>query len=243
MRCKNCGCQNDDNRYICENCGSPLYDENDYNEQTTVDNENEIPNLDVIPKIENNDKSSISPNKDAEKKSIIVISILAVILIAIIASVIVVAQTRARSEEKTSESTTISTTDENKTAFSKNTTKNTTTTTEPKTTTTTTTTTVTTTTTTTTQAAKYQIKLISEGGGRVSGGGNFTDGDNVTISAVADDGYVFEGWYSNGAKISSTPQYSFTAVKDITISAIFSAVDTDDEIFSGDVDYIDGGWD
>ena len=27
MRCKNCGTENDDNRYICENCGSPLYDE------------------------------------------------------------------------------------------------------------------------------------------------------------------------------------------------------------------------
>ena len=27
MRCKNCGTDNDDNRYICENCGSPLYDE------------------------------------------------------------------------------------------------------------------------------------------------------------------------------------------------------------------------
>ena len=29
MRCKNCGTENDDNRYICENCGSPLYDENE----------------------------------------------------------------------------------------------------------------------------------------------------------------------------------------------------------------------
>lgn len=29
MRCKNCGADNDDNRYICEVCGSPLYDEDD----------------------------------------------------------------------------------------------------------------------------------------------------------------------------------------------------------------------
>lgn len=27
MRCRNCGCENDDNLYICQNCGSPLYDE------------------------------------------------------------------------------------------------------------------------------------------------------------------------------------------------------------------------
>ncbi len=29
MRCKNCGCENDDNLYICQNCGSPLYDEDE----------------------------------------------------------------------------------------------------------------------------------------------------------------------------------------------------------------------
>jgi len=43
MRCKNCGFENEDNRYICQNCGSPLFDEeeipaaaddsNNYNEQ------------------------------------------------------------------------------------------------------------------------------------------------------------------------------------------------------------------
>ncbi len=27
MRCKNCGFDNEEGRYICENCGSPLYDE------------------------------------------------------------------------------------------------------------------------------------------------------------------------------------------------------------------------
>ena len=27
MRCKNCGFENEDGRYICQNCGSPLYDE------------------------------------------------------------------------------------------------------------------------------------------------------------------------------------------------------------------------
>ncbi|MDE6659485.1 MAG: zinc-ribbon domain-containing protein, partial [Eubacterium sp.] len=25
MRCKNCGSENEDGRYICQNCGSPLY--------------------------------------------------------------------------------------------------------------------------------------------------------------------------------------------------------------------------
>ena len=33
MRCKNCGAENDDSRYICEVCGSPLYDENELSAQ------------------------------------------------------------------------------------------------------------------------------------------------------------------------------------------------------------------
>ena len=37
MRCKNCGSENDDNLYICQNCGSPLYDEDDENEAIKVD--------------------------------------------------------------------------------------------------------------------------------------------------------------------------------------------------------------
>ena len=35
MRCKNCGFDNEEGRYICENCGSPLYDEdNEINPET-----------------------------------------------------------------------------------------------------------------------------------------------------------------------------------------------------------------
>ena len=29
MRCKNCGSENEEGRYICQNCGSPLYDEDE----------------------------------------------------------------------------------------------------------------------------------------------------------------------------------------------------------------------
>ena len=37
MRCKNCGSENEDNLYICQNCGSPLYDE----DEPINDNNNE----------------------------------------------------------------------------------------------------------------------------------------------------------------------------------------------------------
>mgnify|MGYP000337928203 CR=1 FL=1 len=39
MRCKNCGADNDDNRYICEVCGSPLYDEDDFDNAASDDND------------------------------------------------------------------------------------------------------------------------------------------------------------------------------------------------------------
>ena len=39
MRCKNCGADNDDNRYICEVCGSPLYDESDFDNANGIDND------------------------------------------------------------------------------------------------------------------------------------------------------------------------------------------------------------
>ena len=109
MRCKNCGADNDDNRYICEVCGSPLYDESDFDNANGIDDDrtqtfkavNE-PNNQVQNRNDNynnndydkenqynNQKNNESEkkNKGAEKKSIIIIAVLAVILIAIIASV------------------------------------------------------------------------------------------------------------------------------------------------------------
>ena len=38
MICKNCGYDNNDNLYICENCGSPLYDENEPIKNEAEDN-------------------------------------------------------------------------------------------------------------------------------------------------------------------------------------------------------------
>ncbi len=36
MRCRNCGSENDDNLYICSNCGSPLYDEQEEITETEI---------------------------------------------------------------------------------------------------------------------------------------------------------------------------------------------------------------
>lgn len=223
MRCKNCGSENDDNRYICENCGSPLYDENDF-DNLPEDNTNQTQSFDRVGEHEEldlgvtpetaPDNGAASQGKGSEKKSIIVIAILAVVLIAIIASVIVVAKTKSANENETTESTSVSTT--------VSTTKEKTT----KETTTKETTTAPTTTEATTKEEKYSIKLVSKGGGTVSGAGTYKEGENVTIVATPDDGYQFDGWYSDGSKISNTQKFSFTATENTSISAVFSAVTT-----------------
>lgn len=61
--------------------------------------------------------------------------------------------------------------------------------------------------------------------GTVSGGGNFSIGDTVTLTATAKEGYVFLGWYNaNGEKISEQSEYTFvvTAENDGTYYASFS---------------------
>ncbi len=227
MRCKNCGAENDDNRYICENCGSPLYDEEDFNDEPvgsedTAEEEQAVNNGSQDGTDEDDKEKS-----PAEKKSIIVIAILVVVLIAVIASVIVVAHSKSSDDEETTISTTVSTTEEEE-----STTKSTTT----KKTTTTTTTEATTTTTTTVQVQEWSVKVTSKGGGIVSGAGTYEDGENVTIVATPDDGYEFEGWYSNGTKISSTQSYSFTATENVSISAVFNPVETTEATESEDLD-------
>ena len=129
MRCKNCGADNDDNRYICEVCGSPLYDESDFDNANGIDDDrtqtfkavNE-PNNQVQNRNDNyndydkenqynNQKNNESENKHkgAEKKSIIVIAVLAVILIAIIASVAAIAHNKNKDNTASSNLTKIST--------------------------------------------------------------------------------------------------------------------------------------
>ena len=83
MRCKNCGADNDDNRYICEVCGSPLYDESDFDNANGIDNDrtqtfkavNE-PNNQVQNRNDNYndyDKENQYNNQNNNQKNIIII--------------------------------------------------------------------------------------------------------------------------------------------------------------------------
>ncbi len=59
--------------------------------------------------------------------------------------------------------------------------------------------------------------------GSVAGGGVYTIGDSVTVSATATAGYHFVNWVSaTGATVSSANPYTFVATSDVTLQAIFA---------------------
>lgn len=62
------------------------------------------------------------------------------------------------------------------------------------------------------------------GAGTASGGGTFEDGQSVTLTASAADGYEFAAWRENGSNVSTSATYTFTASANRTITAVFAAI-------------------
>jgi len=60
--------------------------------------------------------------------------------------------------------------------------------------------------------------------GSVSGGGRYTSGSNVTAIAVSNANYNFADWTENGNEVSTSPNYSFTASGDRTLTANFAPI-------------------
>ena len=72
--------------------------------------------------------------------------------------------------------------------------------------------------------ATVQIRclLSDERGGEVLGGGCYVRGDAVSLQASSYEGYIFSGWMgSNGAFVSSSPVYEFTARENRLLTAVF----------------------
>ena len=63
MRCKNCGSENDDNLYICQNCGSPLYDEDDENEAVKED---DMGKTRVAPVVQSNQRQPATQQRSTQ---------------------------------------------------------------------------------------------------------------------------------------------------------------------------------
>lgn len=73
-------------------------------------------------------------------------------------------------------------------------------------------------------ARKYTITVSASptAGGTVSGGGKFRSGKTCTLTAAANAGYSFDGWYEGSTKLSSSTSYSFTVSSNRTITGKFA---------------------
>ena len=214
MRCKNCGSENDESLYICQNCGSPLYDEEEAPEE-------ELGSTQVFSaqKMPENKPSPVRPEENADdkkkKQTTIIIIVLCVVLVAIIAgTVIAVVAAKNKKADETSSLTQVSTSQKTTTEPTTNKTVNDVTT-EASTTTETTT-------EATTKEEKLKVTLSFNDNGEVEGDGEYSLGENVTIIARPDDGYTFDGWYDGTTKVSSSEAYTFTITKNVSLKAIFS---------------------
>ncbi len=58
-------------------------------------------------------------------------------------------------------------------------------------------------------------------GGTVSGGGSFTKGTSVTVTAAPNAGYEFKGWVENGTQVSTSASYTFIVNTDWALTATF----------------------
>jgi len=70
----------------------------------------------------------------------------------------------------------------------------------------------------------YTITTIASpsAGGTTSGGGTYSSGTSVTVSAAANYSYSFVNWTEGGTQVSTSANYTFTAASNRTLVANFS---------------------
>ncbi len=70
----------------------------------------------------------------------------------------------------------------------------------------------------------YNVTVSAEPtvGGSVSGGGSYSDGIPVTVSAISEPGFSFTNWTEDGVSISISPHYNFTTTTERQLVANFA---------------------
>lgn len=96
-------------------------------------------------------------------------------------------------------------------------------------------------------AANCTLTVIAEGNGNVTGGGSYVPGEYAKVTAVANSGGEFLGWYLNGKQVSIDASYRLRVEKDLTLTAKFTEggewknpfIDVkESDWFYGDVKYV-----
>ncbi|MBO7571901.1 MAG: C10 family peptidase [Bacteroidales bacterium] len=74
------------------------------------------------------------------------------------------------------------------------------------------------------EAEEYEITATANptAGGSVAGAGTFQYGQQVTLTATANEGYNFVNWTENGSEVSTNAEYSFSASASRTLVANFA---------------------
>ena len=81
----------------------------------------------------------------------------------------------------------------------------------------------------------------TDGGGTVSGGGEVAEGESITLTAAANDGYTFEGWYDGDTKVCETAEFiveNVTAEKTYTARFVKNQVEPDPEPENPEIPYL-----
>ena len=69
----------------------------------------------------------------------------------------------------------------------------------------------------------YTITALADDGGTVTGGGTIVESSSITLTAAANDGYTFAGWYDGGTKVCDTAEFTVENVtEDKTYTAKFT---------------------
>jgi hypothetical protein len=71
------------------------------------------------------------------------------------------------------------------------------------------------------QQFSIALNINNSQGGIVSGGGFYTSGQQVTVTATPNPGWRFNGWSESGILVSNSPIYSFTALNNRSLLASF----------------------
>ena len=69
---------------------------------------------------------------------------------------------------------------------------------------------------------KFSVEVSRTGNGTVIGGGSYVSGEFAKVTAVANTGETFLGWYVNNTLVSSDAEYRFLVDENVSISAKFT---------------------
>ena len=90
------------------------------------------------------------------------------------------------------------------------------------------------------QPSSYTVTVKADppAGGTVTGGGKVNAGQEITVTATANNSYVFDGWYEGTVQKSMDASYKFTPVGDITLTAKFTPLNPVSYSVTGGADSI-----